>query len=113
MTPSVPLLHVYAKKMRRQPTLAESRLWRLLRDRRLEGLKFRRQVPIGPYVADFVCYRLRLIVEADGPPHGESRTDSSRDLWFARQGFTVLRFSNERVVVWSDGVLAEILGTEK
>jgi len=77
-------LQTFAKRMRRNPTLGESRLWRLLRNRRLEGLKFRRQVRIGPYIADFVCYQHRLVVEADGPSHQESDTDPIRDEWLTR-----------------------------
>jgi len=113
MTPPVPVLHMYAKRMRREPTLSESRLWRMLRNRRLKGLKFRRQVPIGPYVADFVCFQRKLIVEADGPPHESSRTDGARDEWFERQGFLVLRFPNEMVLLWPDKVLARIIAAAK
>jgi len=75
----------------------ERRLWEVLRGRRLEGLKFRRQVPIGPYVADFLCLRHRLVVEADGPLHDPER-DAIRDAWLAGQGFRVLRFSNSEVM---------------
>jgi very-short-patch-repair endonuclease len=82
-------------------------LWRLLRDRRLDGLKFRRQRPIGRYVADFVCLRHRLIVEADGPHHDAAR-DAVRDAWLSGQGFRVLRFSNGEVAN-SDRVLGLIL----
>ena len=74
----------------------EQLLCRLLRDRRLDGLKFRRQLPIGRYVADFVCLRHRLIVEADGPYHDEAR-DAERDTWLRSQGFRVLRFKNAEV----------------
>jgi very-short-patch-repair endonuclease len=86
----------------------ERDLWRLLRDRRLDGLKFRRQVPIGPYVADFVCLRHRLIVEADGPFHDPDR-DATRDAWLARQGFRVLRFSNHEIDSGEHRVFARIL----
>jgi very-short-patch-repair endonuclease len=85
-----------AKRMRREPALYERKLWTLLRDRRLEGLKFRRQVVIGPYVADFVCMRHRLIVEADGPLHDTER-DAVRDAWLGSQGFRVLRFPNQQI----------------
>ena len=77
---------------RRTPTEAELRLWRLLRDQRLSGLKFRRQVPIGPYIVDFLCVSAQLIVEADGSQHGESMRDERRDAYLARQGWAVLRF---------------------
>jgi len=81
----------FAKHMRRAPTFAERQLWQLLRDRRLEGLKFRRQVPLGPYIVDFLCHAHRLIVEIDGPFHDEEH-DALRDTWLRTQGFEVLRF---------------------
>ena len=89
-------LHKLANRMRRGPSASERKLWAILRDRRLEGLKFRRQVVIGPYVADFVCMRHRLIVEADGPFHDVER-DAVRDGWLTGQGFRVLRFSNQQI----------------
>lgn len=67
-----------------------------MRDRRLEGLKFRRQVPVGPYVLDFACLRHRLVIEADGPFHDAER-DAARDAWLTSQGFRVLRFSNHDI----------------
>ena len=78
-----------ARAMRRAPTDAERRLWRLLRDRRLSGLKFRRQVPVGPYIVDFLCVGARLIVEADGSQHAENSRDKVRDAYLARQGWKV------------------------
>ena len=89
-------LQKLAKCMRRQSTTMERKLWAILRDRRLEGLKFRRQVVIGAYVADFVCMRHRLIVEADGPFHDAER-DAVRDGWLKSQGFRVLRFENQQI----------------
>jgi adenine-specific DNA-methyltransferase len=88
----------HAKAMRRAPTDAELRLWRLLRDRRLSGFKFRRQVPVGPYIADFLCVSAQLIVEADGSQHAESIPDEERDSWLARRGWRVLRFWNHEVL---------------
>lgn len=90
-------LHTRAKTMRREPALYERRLWAILRDRRLEGLKFRRQVVIGRYVADFVCLRHRLIVEADGPQHDDRAEDAERDDWLRGQDFRVLRFPNQQI----------------
>jgi len=81
----------FARKMRREPTLNERALWRLLRDRRLEGVKFRRQVPIGRYIVDFLSLRHRLIIEADGPTHEDSPHDLARDAWLRSQGFRVER----------------------
>jgi very-short-patch-repair endonuclease len=83
----------------------ERKLWVLLRDRRLEGLKFRRQVRIGRYVADFACFRYRLVVEADGPFH-DVAADAARDAWLAGQGFRVLRFSNQQIEAGDDVIHA-------
>jgi very-short-patch-repair endonuclease len=95
MTAHLPPLRKLARRMRREPTATERLLWKLLRDRRLEHLKFRRQTPIGPYIADFVCFERRLIVEADGPFHDPER-DAARDAWLRGQSFRVLRFSNHQ-----------------
>jgi very-short-patch-repair endonuclease len=98
--------------MRRNPSVTERRLWRLLRDRRLAGLKFRRQVPIGPYVADFVCLSARLIVEADGPLHDEAH-DAKRDAWLGGQGFRVLRFPNAMIAERPQEVFSAILAAAR
>jgi very-short-patch-repair endonuclease len=98
-----------ARAMRGAPTEAEQRLWRLLRDRRLGGFKFRRQVLVGPYIVDFLCVGARLIVEADGSQHGESRRDAARDAFLAREGWMVLRFWNHEVLHNRDSVLETIL----
>ncbi|MBB5744851.1 endonuclease domain-containing protein [Brevundimonas variabilis] len=98
--------------MRREPVVHERKLWRLLRDRRLDGMKFRRQMVIGPYVVDFVCLGHRLIVEADGPFHDESR-DAARDTWLTRQGFRVLRFPNAQIEQRDWEVVARIIETVK
>lgn len=83
-----------ARSMRKAPTEAEAALWRILRNRRFSGFKFRRQVPIGGYIADFVCFEARLIVEADGSQHAESVRDERRDRWLEAQGFRIRRFWN-------------------
>jgi very-short-patch-repair endonuclease len=101
-----------AKRMRREPSTTERTLWRLLRDRRLEGLKFRRQVPIGRYIADFICLRHRLIVEADGPLHDELH-DAERDAWLASQGFRVLRFPNPALSDAPERVLDAIVAAAR
>ena len=103
-------LHDRATVMRRAPSVQERQLWKLLRDRRLGGLKFRRQVVIGRYVADFVCLRHRLIVEADGPHHAESvEHDAARDAWVVSQNFRVLRFPNAQIENRAHEVIAAIL----
>jgi 2-isopropylmalate synthase len=98
-----------ARAMRGAPTDAELRLWRLLRDRRLNGFKFRRQVPVGRYIVDFLCVGSRLIVEADGSQHAESRHDEVRDAYLASQGWKVLRFRNTDVLRSRESVLETIL----
>jgi very-short-patch-repair endonuclease len=80
-----------------------------LRDRRFAGAKFRRQVPVGPYIADFACYEARLIVEVDGGQHAQSAKDQRRDSWFAANDFRVLRFWNNDVLSNLEGVLMVIL----
>ncbi len=97
-----------AKAMRRKPTNADAALWRLLRDRRFVGYKFRRQVPIGPYIADFACYRALLVVELDGSQHAQSRGDPQRDAELRRRGFNVLRIWNNELTANRTGVLEAI-----
>ena len=97
-----------ARRLRKQPVVVERVLWDASRDHRLHGLKFRRQVPIGRYVVDFVCLRHRLIIEADGPFH-DPVYDAERDGWLTGQGFRVLRFTNSEIAGRSGIVLAKIL----
>jgi len=108
MPASEAALRTIARRMRREPTFIERVLWKLLRNRRLDDLKFRRQVPLGPYVADFVCFGARLIVEADGPLH-DVEADARRDAWLRRQGFAVLRFPNAQISQEPELVIAGIL----
>jgi primosomal protein N' (replication factor Y) len=79
-------------------------LWQILRDRRLEGYKFRRQRPIGPYVADFVAIRHRLIVEVDGSQHLDSAADTRRTEWLERYGWRVVRVWNNDLTRNPSGV---------
>jgi len=90
-------------------TDAERKLWYALRDRRFAGYKFRRQVPIGFYIADFICYPARVVIEVDGGQHAESESDARRDRWFAQNAFRVLRFWNNEVLKNLEGVLTVIL----
>ena len=94
--------------MRRAPTLNERRLWKVLRDRRLEDLKFRRQFDLGPYIVDYICLRHRLIVEADGPHH-DPASDAKRDAWLAGENFRVLRFPNNQIESRGHEVVMAIL----
>ncbi|WP_137112537.1 endonuclease domain-containing protein [Rhodobacter sp. SY28-1] len=96
-----------ARHMRKEITPAERALWSVLRNLRFKGLKVRRQVPIGPYIADFYCADHRLIIEADGSGHGSPR-DAQRDQWLATQGFRVLRLWNQEVLTNLPGCLATI-----
>jgi len=98
----------FAKQLRRNMTDAEHRLWKHLRAHRLEGQKFRRQQPIGPYIVDFVHFGARLVIEADGGQHAESSSDRTRDDWLARQGFLVLRFWNDDILQRTDAALESI-----
>ena len=98
----------FAKHLRRNMTDAEKLLWRHLRGHRLAGQKFRRQQPLGPYVVDFVHFGVRLIVEADGGQHNASEHDAQRDTWLKAQGFRVLRFWNNEILLNTDEVLAVI-----
>ncbi|MBD8525984.1 DUF559 domain-containing protein [Pseudomarimonas arenosa] len=96
--------------MRRTPTDAESELWFLLRDGRVIGQKFRRQVPMGHYIADFVCHECHLIVEVDGGQHSEARGyDAARDAWFRESGYRVLRYWNDEVLKSTERVLEDIV----
>lgn len=100
----------HARALRRRQTEAENRLWFHLRDRRLGGFKFRRQHPLGRYIADFVCLEARIIVEADGGQHQwQAAHDEERDTYLAAQGYVVLRFWNDAILARTDDVLSEIL----
>jgi very-short-patch-repair endonuclease len=99
----------FARAMRADSMKAENLLWQALRGKKLEGMKFKRQVPMDGYIADFVCFELRLIVEVDGGQHCGSERDTARDEHFQRQGFRTLRFWNDDVTGNIDGVCAEIL----
>ncbi len=95
--------------MRADATRAENMLWQALRNKQLEGLKFKRQAPLDGYILDFVCFEAMLIVEVDGGQHGESRRDAERDRHFAAQGFRTLRFWNDAVERDLDAVCRAIL----
>jgi very-short-patch-repair endonuclease len=96
-----------AKNLRKRSTDAERHLWKHLRTKQIEGLKFRRQEPIGSYIVDFVCFDKRVIIEADGGQHSVE-TDANRDAWLSSQGFKVLRFWNHDVLMNIEGVLEVI-----
>jgi very-short-patch-repair endonuclease len=95
-----------ARLLRRRHTDAEYLLWWHLQKRQIEGVKFRRQQPIGEFIVDFVSFQRRLIIELDGGQHAvENESDEKRDDWLRTQGFKVLRFWNNEVLQNLDGVL--------
>ena len=100
-----------ARSLRRSMTDAERLLWSQLRAHRFEAKHFRRQVPIGPYTADFVCHDARLVVEVDGGQHAdddERRRDDLRTRWLAGKGYRVLRFWNHEIFSSLEGVMDAI-----
>jgi very-short-patch-repair endonuclease len=98
-----------AKSLRKRPTDAEKLLWWHLRSKQIDGLKFRRQEPIGQYIADFVCFEKRLIIELDGGQHAiEQKKDRKREDWFTKEGFQTLRFWNCDVLKNIEGVIEVI-----
>ncbi|HDZ8929086.1 endonuclease domain-containing protein [Aeromonas dhakensis] len=104
--------HPFAKRMRREATLAEQKLWLQLRDRRLAGVKFRRQMPIGPYIVDFISLEQRLIIEVDGAQHNEPaerQYDGARTAYLNQQGFRVIRVWNNDVLSRMEAVLELLL----
>ena len=103
------LLRDRARAMRTNPTEAEHRLWTMLRDRRLPARKFRRQHVIAPYIVDFACLECRLIIEADGGQHADSRLDLKRDQFLQQHGFVVLRFWNNEILANPAGIFDAIL----
>jgi very-short-patch-repair endonuclease len=94
-----------ARQLRARMTDAERKLWFALKDRRFAAFKFRRQVPIGPYI---LCFESRLIVEVDGGQHAESVRDVERDNWLVRNEFRVLRYWNNDVLQNLEGVLTSL-----
>jgi len=99
-----------ARRLRRDQTDAERRLWSRLRGRALAGFKFRRQVPIDRFVADFACIEAKLIVELDGGQHADRIAyDEARTKVLEQAGFQVLRFWNHQVLLETEGVLEDIL----
>ena len=101
---------IKAKRLRRDMTDAERKLWSVLRNSQLHGAKFRRQQPIGPFIADFVCQEHRLIVEADGGQHAESVADERRTAFLENKSYRVLRFWNNDIFSNLDGV-AQVIAT--
>lgn len=98
-----------ARLLRKNQTEVERLLWKQLRNRQLFGYKFRRQFPIEPYIVDFICLEIKLIIELDGGQHAEQiNYDHHRSLYLEKRGFKVIRFWNNEVCKNSEGVLEAI-----
>ena len=101
----------FAKRLRRDHTDVERKLWQALRGNRLNGLRFKRQEPMGPYIVDFVSHDAKVVVEVDGSQHGYSSRaakDRIRDKWLGEHGYRVLRFWNTDIARNLQGVLTEM-----
>jgi very-short-patch-repair endonuclease len=107
--------HARARTLRQNTTEAERRVWEILRSHQMKGYKFRRQVPIGRYIADFVCHEAKLIVEIDGGQHDRSSpSEAERSGFLQNEGYRLLRFWNNEVLANLDGVherIADALGS--
>ena len=101
---------VNARRLRRESTEAEARLWSHLRARQIENAKFVRQFPIGPYIVDFCCRAAKLVIEVDGGQHADDPRDLIRSDWIMAQGYVVIRFWNNDVLANTGGVLEAIAG---
>lgn len=101
-----------ARQLRADMTDAERLLWSKLSRGQLDGWRFRRQAPVGPYFADFLCMEARLIIEVDGGQHLEAQAlhDAQRDQWLRAQSFRVLRFWNDQVLNESENVVEAVRG---
>jgi very-short-patch-repair endonuclease len=99
-----------AIELRHAATYAEKHLWHFLRKRNLCGYRFRRQVPVGPYIVDFLCAEIGLVIEIDGSQHAQEHTyDERRARFLAAQGLRVLRFWNNEVLQQTDAVLEVVI----
>jgi very-short-patch-repair endonuclease len=104
-----PGAHARARTLRSNMTEAERRIWQILRSEQMQGHKFRRQVPIGRYIADFVCHKARLVIEIDGGQHERSSLrEIGRSAFLQHEGYRVLRFWNNEVLTNLEGVYATI-----
>ena len=106
-----PSLSNRAKELRHTETEAEQIIWSWLRTKKLNGVKFRRQEPLGKYIVDFVSFEKKLIIEIDGGQHNqhpEIEHDEVRTKWLENKGFRVIRFWNNDVLLNTDGVIFKI-----
>lgn len=101
----------FARVLRKKSTDTENYLWRYLKNRQIEGVKFRRQQPIGKYIVDFVSFERKLITELDGGQHSfQKEKDKIRDRWLKNEGYEILRFWDNEVLNNIEGVLEVIRG---
>jgi very-short-patch-repair endonuclease len=108
---SKPELTDFARTLRREQTTAEKLLWKALRNKNLEGIKFRRQHPVGPFIADFYCHAAQLVIEVDGEVHEIEeirKKDKARENYLKQQGLAIKRFTNEEVIAELGRVLDDI-----
>ena len=104
-------LKTFARKLRREQTDAERALWQRLKGKQLDGVKFRRQQPIGPYIVDFASFEKKLVIEIDGGQHSEMEIadrDEARTGFLEAEGFKVIRFWNNDVTTKIEGVMETI-----
>ena len=111
MTSDIPgaVLQSFARQQRAAAVQAEAILWRAVRDRRCEGAKFHRQISIGNFIVDFVCFEQRLVIEVDGPTHESAEQqakDRERDVWLHEQGCRILRLPNDIVIAATEIAVA-------
>lgn len=99
---------IQARELRKNMTLAERILWQHLRLKKINGMTFRRQHIIGPYITDFVSLKASLVIECDGSQHNESEADITRDAYIRSKGFKVLRFWNNDILNNTDSVVSAI-----
>ncbi|QWG18331.1 endonuclease domain-containing protein [Bradyrhizobium sediminis] len=107
--PTAKRIRNFARKMRREPTDAEAAMWRLLRDRRFQFVKFRRQAPFQSFILDFVCFEKRIVIEIDGGQHADSERDTTREAVLMTEGFRIARYWNNDVLQRPSSVLEDIL----
>jgi very-short-patch-repair endonuclease len=106
-----PTMRQFAREQRARSVTAEAMIWQAVRNRRCHGAKFQRQVILGNFIVDLLCFERQLVVEIDGPSHqteGSAERDISRDAWLAAQGFRVLRLPSDLVIGSTELAAAEI-----
>lgn len=106
--------NILAKKLRQDQTKQETTVWNLLRNHKINGLKFKRQYPIGNYIVDFVCHEIQLIIEIDGGQHNDDEHkiyDIERSQYLNSRGYTVIRFWNNEIDNNLEGVYQRIIET--